>query len=757
MKRLLSSYFYVPLLSVLLTFFIIIPTVQADIVTTGTTTEDLTSIGYWGLGTLSVTGGSSASSYNSFLGASSDGIGEATVSGGGSIWTITHGLAVGVDGGTGSLTISNGGTVVSEVGYIAFSDAANGTVTVDGADSTWTLTSLAGLEVGRDGTGKLTITNGGTVTTSGSVDIGESGEDGTGTVTVDGNGSILSASYDINVYKNGTLSVTDGGTVASDEGDIWSGTVIVDGAESIWTLSDSLSVGYSGAATLAITNGGSVTSNSGAVYGTDGGGTVIVDGQDSSWAVSQELIVGYDEAGSLAITNGGSVTSDSGYIDSSSEFGGGVSVDGEGSSWTIENELYIGYDALRWYSGDDTSASLSITNGGTVTSSSATLGVLDTDTGTVTVDGDGSTWDIDGDLFIGYWGSGIISITNGGEVTSDSSYIGCGDVSEYDGETFIADGTGEVTVDGEDSVWDNSGDIYLGDIDTGYGTGTLTIINGGQVSADSISINSNSSLTIDIGTDSYLDLGNGDITNEGTINLVISALADSGDYTPISYGSMDGDGDVQTLGGLWNPVSHKFIVRDNITVNGVGGGTATLDLSENQRAMITDSNTGMSVGASFAGGETSTVSTQNLNSTVILLSAAGIQQEEASTSISFTAEVVTDETLLADLAGLIADNDEEILSAWELSATDYDDEIYLSLSASFDGNVEDLTIWYLLNDEWSEYDASDLTYDGTYASFTISELGTYAVTGTSSVPIPGAVGLLGTGLLFLAGLRRKRQ
>ena len=49
--------------------------------------------------------------------------------------------------------------------------------------------------------------------------------------------------------------------------------------------------------------------------------------------------------------------------------------------------------------------------------------------------------------------------------------------------------------------------------------------------------------------------------------------------------------------------------------------------------------------------------------------------------------------------------------------------------------------------QWTPYNAQDLTYDGTYASFTATGFSGYAVT----VPEPGTLVLLAAGLLILSG------
>jgi T5SS/PEP-CTERM-associated repeat protein len=110
--------------------------------------------------------------------------------------------------GTGKLNITNGGLVTTLIGgFIAAATGSNGTATVDGTNSTWTLSGGSGVELrvggivnGGGGTGLLTVTNSGTIIAP-SVHVYGSG-------TLTGNGAVTTT--------NGTTTM--GGTLTPRAG-----------------------------------------------------------------------------------------------------------------------------------------------------------------------------------------------------------------------------------------------------------------------------------------------------------------------------------------------------------------------------------------------------------------------------------------------------------------------------------------------------------------------------------------------------------
>ncbi|KAA3447867.1 autotransporter outer membrane beta-barrel domain-containing protein [Mesorhizobium sp. SARCC-RB16n] len=373
-----------------------------------------------------------------------------------------HYLFVGtISSYSGSLTITNGGTLSDTAGYLGYVSNASGTVSVTGAGSVWSNSSDLFLALGTGSTGTLTISSGGAVSdTVGHVGYGL----GTGTVTVDGPGSTWTNSGDLYIaeFGTGTLDINNGGAVSNAMGTIgWhagSNGIVMVGAGSTWTNSSNLAVGDQGTGTLTVSKGGTV-SNGAAAIGAKAGSTgiVFIDGAGSTWTNSSNLAVGDFGAGALAITNGGAVSNHTAYIGNSAGSTGMVSVAGVGSTWTSA-DLYVG---------GLSTGTLSISSGGAVSNVDGIVGSGAGAVGTATITGAGSTWTNSGILIVGDFGGGTLNVLNGGAVSNVKGYVG-----------ESAGSTGIVTIDGTGSTWANSSDLAIGK----FSTGTLTISNGGAVS-----------------------------------------------------------------------------------------------------------------------------------------------------------------------------------------------------------------------------------------------------------------------------------
>lgn len=302
-------------------------------------------------------------------------------------------------GGQGTLRIADGVTLASNYGYLGYGPGSTGTATVTGPGSQWLISFE--LDIGSPGVGDLTISDGALVKNA-------DGRIGDGKVTVTGNGSTWNSkilSVGSNAYKTGELMITDGGKVMSTlptstvpdagVGLVGTGNATVDGVSSTWVHTGSLVVGGSGNGILLVANGGSVSSGGGIIgdsYSTSTLSSVTITGLGSNWTCTSALTVGGNSRGTLSVSNGGRVTSTEAFIGSGfSPMSGSATVAGTGSSWTT-GALTVG---------NGSSGSLMIADGGTVLSATAAIGKTTSGSSIVTVVGIGSTWTTSGQLAIG--------------------------------------------------------------------------------------------------------------------------------------------------------------------------------------------------------------------------------------------------------------------------------------------------------------------------------------------------------------------
>ncbi|MBN2021632.1 MAG: hypothetical protein JW809_02460 [Pirellulales bacterium] len=327
-------------------------------------------VGVYGNGALAITDGGLVNGpgfVSIGLGGKGKGTGTVTVSGAGSRMVDVSGVNVGSHS-TGTLMIMDGGQVsaVSDC-WIGFLWGAVGDVTVTGPGSVWKMGGT--LHIGDSGTGSsgkgtLTISDGGVVETAYDAVAGYAC-----TVTVSGQRSQW-ISRILEIGNGSTVVVTNGGNVTTQFAGMHagyvSGTVIVCGKGSTFGIGNDLSIGGS-QAELVIADGGAVNNVAGYVYGA----TAEVRGAGSTWTNTGELRVGSSSGGTLAISDGGTVTSAGtsfiGYEYASSYTRScRVRVSDPGSTWANDGPLSIGHNTYTY-------GRLSIANGGVVTSSEVSL------------------------------------------------------------------------------------------------------------------------------------------------------------------------------------------------------------------------------------------------------------------------------------------------------------------------------------------------------------------------------------------------
>jgi fibronectin-binding autotransporter adhesin len=490
------------------------------------------SVGYSGAGTLNVADGGTVASSSGYIGYNSGSVGAVTVSRAGSTWNNSDGLLVGYWGGVGTLNVANGGAVNSSYAFIGWALGSAGSVTVSGAGSTWT--NGSSLYVGDVGAGTLEITNGGAVN-SGGGDIGY-GSGSLGSVTVSGAGSTWTSNWlSLGFGGTGTLSVANGGSVSVlDTAYVYVGGVtgssrgtVVFGSGGGTLTSLSLYTAISSLTGAGVINTRGLVSNANLVFN-GAGSTTVAFGTAGTMTVdlsasdgNGDLGAGFEGNGALTVQNGAKIYSNYGYIGYMPGLSGAATVTGSGSTWTVNYGLAVGSWLGVASAGTGT---LTIANGGAVSSSYAYIGYDPASVGSVTVSGAGSTWTQDL-LYVGGSGSGMLRVVGGADVSSSLSYVG-----------QLVGSRGSVTVDGAGSTWTN-GTLYVGSA----GTGTLSVANGGFVSSVNAYLGDNAgsagavtvsgagsiwtnSSAVEIGSSGTTGAGSGTLTISNSGRVVATAL-----------------------------------------------------------------------------------------------------------------------------------------------------------------------------------------------------------------------------------------
>ena len=467
--------------------------------------------GLAGVGIVSISSGAAVSSGTVYLGANSGSTGTLLVDGAGSTWAVSGGITYIGNSGTGVMNITNGAKATSGSSFLGYNSNSSATVTIDGANSSLTTSTLA---IGYSGAGTLNITNQANVTVSGvttvATNAGSSGNINFGST---GGGTLSTQQlYAAPSQLTGTGAISTQGLVTD-------GNILFDSTHGanqtmVWSSAGenvsvklnftggngTLGAGYEGVGNVTIGSGVTIKSATGYLgYNTGSTGTGNVTGPGSTWTTTGGLYAGYSGAGALNVSNGGSVASNTGYVGFDEGSNGTATVGGTGSSWKLSGNLYVGSSG---------SGSLNVTTGGAITDGAGYLGYNTGSTATATVSGAGSSWTNSSDLHIGDSGSATLTIASGGKVVNNNGQIG-----------DVSGSTGTVTVDGAGSLWTNNAGLTIG----GAGAGTLKITNGGSVTAAGVTT-VGSSGTINFGANggslstASLMAARNQIEGTGTIN-----------------------------------------------------------------------------------------------------------------------------------------------------------------------------------------------------------------------------------------------
>lgn len=526
-------------------------------------------IGSYGNGSLYIENGGSVINSSGYIGQYANSVGEVNVSGANSTWMNTDNLLIG-NGGSGTLNIEDGGSVSNMEAFVGYGEGAIGTITVTGANSAWT--NSEDLFVGYRGFGSLNIANGGEVNVSydtylgyyssgggniqfnsgtlntGGLLAGVSELQGVGVINTSGLVSDIDLVFDQNHGLNQQIVLN------SEQGQ--NITINFDAYEAFGDSLGAFGAGYRESGSLRVADGQKLVSRGGYLgYHVGSSGVATVTGDESLWS-SGDMYVGHDGSGSLCIGNGGLVVMSEANIGYNSGSIGSVTVSGENSTLEIDSNCYIGRSGF---------GSMRVENGGSVTDDRSTslwyIGYLEGSSGSVTIVGNGSTWDTIGHpLYVGNKGNGSLTIVNGGYV--------------FNGKRYVANNpsvTATVTVSGAGSFWDG-GDLYVGR----SGKGTLNIENGGGVESFYTCIGERSESTAKVtGDGSFWDchttmcIGYND-GSDATLSIENGGMVTSDDGQLAWYAGSKGTANIKGAGSKW-------INDDDLIVGNQGGGVVRVE------------------------------------------------------------------------------------------------------------------------------------------------------------------------------------
>jgi T5SS/PEP-CTERM-associated repeat protein len=402
------------------------------------------SVASGGTGSLTVsTGASLTSSSSAAIGTAAGFTGTVTVTGAGSQWTQTGAMTVATSG-VGILNVSSSGTMATGSAITGHLAGGVGTASISGTGSEW---AIAGsLTVGNSGEGALNITNGGRGSVTGSTFIGNV-IGSQGSVSVSGANARLDLAGTMNVGRDGTgaLTISDGGQVSSLGSTIGSlsmgvGQTTITGTGSSLNVNGTLTVAALGAGTLTVESGAtlnvtstlSVNDPAGAQVGTLNfhGGSITAGGFSRA-------------AGAILNWTDGTLTIESGTFNNASA---NLTLNGAGAGDLPTLHLSgsssgPGFETTTLTVGSNRAGALQITGNSTLSTLNLLIAAADGGNGTVTVGGGTANLAIGSTLVVGgqsgvAGGTGTLNIGGGGTVTTNSFRTWSGATVNLDGGTL---------------------------------------------------------------------------------------------------------------------------------------------------------------------------------------------------------------------------------------------------------------------------------------------------------------------------------
>ncbi len=623
------------------------------------TTSSLT-VGYYSAGTLDVVNAGTVSAGTVTLGSIGNGSSHGTLNviGSGSSVTTSQALAIGSTG-QGAFLLSEGATATTHSASIGINEDAIGEATIEGNDTSWTVTQ-SNVIAGQAGEGDLTVAGGAVVTIEqGALKIGSSST-GVGQVEIKGAGSQISSLGSdymaIGLSGQGTLALSEGGSVSATTtilgfNSTGKGTLTLSGAGTVALSNNYTMVGYQGTATATVSNGATLRD--------DAAGGVRI-----AFATGSTGTLNIGAAADQAATGAGNIVTTKGIV-----FGDGTGklvLNHTATDYTLAPGI-SGHGTVDVLAGTTVLAGDSSGFTGTVNLHGGALGLtgklgaagLNVDNALLSVTAGGQLET--GDMRIGHQGQGAVVMSNGSvlsvanqlKIAADAGSRGTLVIGAQAGEAAVAAGS----IQADNGVAMGAGDARLvfNHTNSDYvfapgisGTGSIEFLAGNTtLQGDSSGFSGNTAIeagevlltgalggTVQIGAHGLLQVGNGTANGSltgGAVNNGTLIFDQVGDYD--YAGALSGSGGlvkrgngVLTLSGDYHYKGHTVVqggslslaaqldpdthlsIDDGIfdlngktqTVAGLSGGSGELALGETGELTV-NQNQDSSFGGSLSG------------------------------------------------------------------------------------------------------------------------------------------------------------
>jgi T5SS/PEP-CTERM-associated repeat protein len=486
---------------------------------------------------------------------------SALVTGSNSLWNCLGYVAVGENGSSNLLTITNGGHLNSFSGAIGDGSTANNNVVlIDGSNSVWNCGNRQSnpLIVGNGGSGnQLLILDGAQIISNTSVALSYGLLSSNNVLIVAGansllvnSGSFLMGAGPANqlVVSNGAGFICTGATVSSNYGTSngnvvitsSNNVVVITGSNTVWNNNGSLAFGLFGGSDQLTISSGAVVSNTGATVGDNGGSnnTAIVDGAGTLWNCRGDLSWGDGTSGNvLIVTNSARINTTGLFI------GGAFGADGNLVIVTGSNTLWNNSGSLLFQL--SAGNQFQVLNGAQVVSNTSVIVGSFAGTSNTLIVADPNSQLMNSGTFS--LGDGFRSGPGNQLVVSNGAKFTCG-WAKVGSNTLIS-------VTGSNTIWSNSGSLQF----SAYGVNNqLAISDGAAVINGDAYIGNSSSAS----NNHVLVTGTGAIWNAGCVALPAS----SGNSLIISNGAIMNSACLN----IWGTLSNVVVVTGSNTICSTG-------------------------------------------------------------------------------------------------------------------------------------------------------------------------------------------